>query len=128
MQICPKCKTEYGGSERPFNGETWHISDCCEHPVGEKECKCPCHNLPCPCCGYSVGGSWNEEDEGRAITKRLSPEKMAEERSRLEEELKKVDTKYQVEFPVEPPMGVSQWKTHGILYGYDKYFKIEWPE
>ena len=24
------------------------------------------------------------------------------------------------------PMGVSQWKNHGIKYGYDKYFGIEW--
>lgn len=25
------------------------------------------------------------------------------------------------------PMGVSQWRNHGIAYGYDKFFNIEWP-
>lgn len=24
------------------------------------------------------------------------------------------------------PMGVSQWKNHGIKFGYDKYFNINW--
>ena len=32
----------------------------------------------------------------------------------------------QTEIP-EVPLGVSQWKEHGIKYGYDKYFKIKWP-
>jgi hypothetical protein len=26
------------------------------------------------------------------------------------------------------PMGVSEWREHGIKYGYDQYFKIKWPK
>jgi hypothetical protein len=30
--------------------------------------------------------------------------------------------------PLEIPMGVSQWRNHGIKWSYDKYFKIKWPK
>ena len=31
--------------------------------------------------------------------------------------------------PVEKiSLGCSQWKLHGIKYGYDKYFNIKWPK
>ena len=29
---------------------------------------------------------------------------------------------------VDPPMGVSQWREHGIKYHYDEYFNIKWPK
>ena len=33
-----------------------------------------------------------------------------------------------IEINDEIPMGVSQWKNHGIKNGYDKYFKIVWTK
>jgi hypothetical protein len=30
--------------------------------------------------------------------------------------------------PLEYPMGVSQWRNHGIKWGYDKFFKLIWPK
>lgn len=30
--------------------------------------------------------------------------------------------------PLDIPMGVSQWRNHGMKWSYDKYFKIKWPK
>ena len=88
------------------------LSECCNAEVAYPFPVCDTKYV-CQSCGVSY------VEEGKAIKLTTKVDEVKGLTPEQETELKDI---------VEGPMGVSQWMAHGKKYGYDKYFKLQFPD